>query len=1659
MKLSPFRITVIYLITAMIWIVITDSMVDLLIDDTEILAAVNIAKGWLFVVITALIFFYLVKRYENEINAEQLKLEKKDESLTLALESNRMATWEYYPGSDSYVTSSNHHSFFDYPQSLDLSLKHIFSRIHPDDLEQFKKDVEKTFSKQKDFSAEYRVIHTDGSIHWLWTRGTLNMADGEIESVSGITSDITESKTLRRKLDLEREKFETLFDQIPVLISVYDPELDINEVNREFVKVLEWIPSEENDKDLLSLFYPDESVRKKAYEHMSNPGSGWKEFEVRTKSGDVRHQTWNNIQLSDSTIVGIGHDITERKKLEEEEKREHKKLLAIFNKLPIFITIIDSNNQIIDSNDFVRERLGYDQEDINRGDLLTRLIQNDSTSRLGISHIEEADNTWKNFNVYTKSGDKLITSWMNMQLNDSLKLGVGLDLTELKQLEEQLSLAVKGGQVGLWDYYPKESKILINDEYAHMLGYTREELEPQIFDIWVQLIHPEDLDESVELLNQHFEGKRSSYSNEIRLKHKNGQWIWILVRGEVTERDKNQEVSRFTGTHIDITERKELEEEINISRTRLKQATNSANVGLWEWNPQTGEIDIDEIWTNLVGYTLEELQPVNIDTWNRLVHPNDLKRFEQTVEDYFSGKTDIYEIEVRMRHKDGHWVWILDRGKNVEWDENGNPIKMIGTHVDITRLKLNEKRLQENERLLIETQRVANLGTFTEDLKTGEVKTSKILNEMFWLPEGATLTSERLIETLHPDFKYVAKIFSDSIEAGSPFEAEFKIRNPKTKRERWIYEKANVEFDREGNAVRIIGTMLDVTRSKEQEIRIKRTLAQLRKAEEIAEIGYWEKTLNTGKLYWGDNKYKLFDADPSEGPVSRQDFFEQVHPNDRKAIYDAYLYAESGNDLDVSYRYKKSDGSFRTFREKAEVVTDDMTGTQVLRGVTMDITSLKIVESQLEDEQTRLRIITGLISDVVWEWNFEYDTISWSEGMESVFGYRKDDLPEGSESWKAHIHPEEKGRVLQSIEDAKASEKTYWEEEYRFINSSEQIRYVLDQGYIFRDDQGQAVKMVGAMIDQTETKESEEILSSQAQLLEDISDAVIATDDNMRITSWNRAAEMMYGWSEQEAVGQPVDSILETTYDGESGEDLFNELISRNEWSGEVVQYNRVDEPMNIISSIRVITDHEGNFDGTVAVNKDITALKEIQKRLTYEQKRFEYATLVVSDAIWDAIPSEGSVWWSEGFETHYKHDVPDPDAGFELWKDNLHPDDRDSVLQDMKHAEDSGADEWKHEYRFCRGDGTVATVLDRALILRNDAGDIVRIIGSMNDITIQKEAEKELKRSEHQYRLLYEQSPLPMYIFDKETFKFLSVNEALTDLFGYSEEEFLEMTIFELFLAEERQKIRDEAQKDLKKSQSGFDVWRQKTKDGTILQCEISGSDIYFKDKQQRLVLTLDITEQRKADERAIKAIVEGEERERHRIANELHDGLGQYLSAANMHLNTVYSDSESLAAPIDRSFKIGLQMLEYAISETRSISHNLLPKAIQDYGLKLAVESLVNEMQSTQDLAIHLFQKYDDETLAGSIQINIFRIIQEALNNAIKHSGGTIININLVYSDNELICTIEDNGSGFDPENVESRGLGLQSMKTRVAAMSGNLDIDSKTNSGTLITVIIPV
>ncbi len=149
------------------------------------------------------------------------------------------------------------------------------------------------------------------------------------------------------------------------------------------------------------------------------------------------------------------------------------------------------------------------------------------------------------------------------------------------------------------------------------------------------------------------------------------------------------------GIAMDITERKKLEEALEKERKRLCYILEGTNVGTWEWNIRVGKTTFNDRWAEIIGYTIKELSPYDIDTWISFVHPDDLKISEKLLEKHFKGELEYYECEVRMKHKNGNWIWILDRGSISEWDQEHNPILMSGTHQDITKRKESELELEK----------------------------------------------------------------------------------------------------------------------------------------------------------------------------------------------------------------------------------------------------------------------------------------------------------------------------------------------------------------------------------------------------------------------------------------------------------------------------------------------------------------------------------------------------------------------------------------------------------------------------------------------------------------------------------------------------------------------------------------------------------------------------------------------------------------------------------------------------------------------------------------------------------------------------------------------------------------------------------------------------
>lgn len=226
-----------------------------------------------------------------------------------------------------------------------------------------------------------------------------------------------------------------------------------------------------------------------------------------------------------------------------------------------------------------------------------------------------------------------------------------------------------------------------NELSAMMLGKT----DTEIFGKEEGKIHTDALQKAKEQgfasYNWHIEDKEGDKSHfEMRL---------TKLKGAVSE-DSTEE--KFLGVGRNITAEVNYQEELMDLKDRLNYALIGTKAGTWDWDIKSGKIILNERWATMLGYSLSELEPAYIETWKNFIHPKDLKRVENDLQNYFNGHTPMFDVKVRMQHKDGHWVWVLSRGASFEQDDKGSPTRMVGTHIDVTDWMKAEQRLKNSER-------------------------------------------------------------------------------------------------------------------------------------------------------------------------------------------------------------------------------------------------------------------------------------------------------------------------------------------------------------------------------------------------------------------------------------------------------------------------------------------------------------------------------------------------------------------------------------------------------------------------------------------------------------------------------------------------------------------------------------------------------------------------------------------------------------------------------------------------------------------------------------------------------------------------------------------------------------------------------------------------
>jgi diguanylate cyclase (GGDEF)-like protein/PAS domain S-box-containing protein len=358
----------------------------------------------------------------------------------------------------------------------------------------------------------------------------------------------------------------------------------------------------------------------------------------------------------------------------------------------------------------------------------------------------------------------------------------------------------------VWEDFDDGVISYISENVLDVLGYTQEEIINTEFR-YAKIIHSDDLTRVKDEISSYLDKNIDNFSQQYRLKKKNGEYIYVFDFTRVIKNDNN-DIVKIIGYFYDQTESVLLKQEIEKKHKRLELLIDSANLGTWVLNLNNKNVEYNDNWAKIIGYTLNELEPLSYDTWAKRCHPEDLDKALNKLEKYLNGESDIYEVEFRMLHKDGYYKWILSRGKVLEYDKDGNPLILYGVHIDIDEQKKIEEKLRRFVKYLNTAQAVSKTGSWHIDINTNNLWWSKETYRIFGLTENSFVNLDKFIERIHPDDRQkVSDALKQAID-GKVYDIDHRIIVGNEIK--WVNEKAEVVFD-DDKAIEAFGTVRDIT--------------------------------------------------------------------------------------------------------------------------------------------------------------------------------------------------------------------------------------------------------------------------------------------------------------------------------------------------------------------------------------------------------------------------------------------------------------------------------------------------------------------------------------------------------------------------------------------------------------------------------------------------------------------------------------------------------------------------------------------------------------------------------------------------------------------------------------------------------------------------------
>lgn len=825
-----------------------------------------------------------------------------------------------------------------------------------------------------------------------------------------------------------------------------------------------------------------------------------------------------------------------------------------------------------------------------------------------------------------------------------------------------------------------------------------------------------------------------------------------------------------------------------------------------------------------------------------------------------------------------------------------------------------------------------------------------------------------------------------------------------------------------------------------------------------------------------------------------------MHPGDAAAVWEkcqASLAARQP--CSNEYRILHRTGETRWVWDQAHGVYSPGGGLLHIEGLLMDITPRKRAEAALRIREEWLRLSLRAANIGLWDWDVITNQVAYSPEWKSQLGYAAEEIGSAFAEWESRVHPDDLAPTLERVRRALAAGETAYEVEFRMRHKDGAWRWIYTRAEIFRDDRGQAVRVIGCHVDITERKRAEQRLAAFAALGRRLN---TAPDDTAAARIIADTADELFGWDSckvdfYDAQTDRSRSIL--TVDVVNGRrQEFSPALSDTEPSPRLRQVVTTGallilrpEPVTLSpdstpfgdksrpsASIMAVPIREaGKVVGVLAIQSyrlnayteaDLAALQDladhcagalerIRSRTDLERQRNELALIL------DTVP--GIIFYKDRNhrlvrvnEAHARS-LGLPRSAVEGRTDSeLGSPYEERYVRDDEEVMRTGQPKLGIiEPQHTPAGGTRWLQTDK-LPYRDADGNIIGILGFALDITERKLAEAALRESEENFQNLFEASPDAIIVATRSG-GIQTINRMAEQLFGYPRAELVGQAIELLMparfrhghVAHRENYIRDPR---LRPMGEGRDLLARR-KDGTEFPADIALSPIATEEGVLVICTIRDITKRKQAEAELVELsgrLLRAQDEERRRLARELHDSTAQTFAALAMNLAVLGRGTPGL----DDAGRALLAECETQVrrgtAELRTLAYLLHPPALEALGLARAIHDYAEGFARRSGVRVELDVAEPPDRLPPETELALFRVLQESLGNLHRHSGSATAAIRLAQDAETVVIEVRDTGRGLAAAALAAAnsgsarfGVGIAGMRERLRLLGGRLEIEA--------------